>query len=142
MACGISCSPSLIRSRRYLTWPLTAPALTLPAADDTIMVGGTSTQRTLAYVSAFSSQSGDAPTEKQAGFINALAKQTGEKVTIEGMDRADASSKIEDLLEKKDGGQTGAGAVIDRSEELKDDVSGPSPIGLFYQLSSGLLALP
>lgn len=40
------------------------------------------------------------------------------------MDRAEASSKIEDLLEKKDGGQTGAGAVIDRSEELKDDVSG------------------
>lgn len=72
-------------------------------------------------------QSGDAPTEKQAGFINSLAKQTGEKVTIEGMDRANASSKIEDLLEKKDGGQTGAGAVIDRSEELKDDVSWLSP---------------
>lgn len=40
------------------------------------------------------------------------------------MDRAEASSKIEDLLEKKDGGQTAAGAVIDRSEELKGDVSG------------------
>ncbi|GHJ90394.1 hypothetical protein NliqN6_6796 [Naganishia liquefaciens] len=65
--------------------------------------------------------SGDAPTDKQAGFLNALSKQTGEKVTIEGMDRADASSKIEDLLEKKDEGQTGAGAVVDRSEELKDD---------------------
>jgi hypothetical protein len=79
----------------------------------------------------FSSQSGDAPTDKQAGFLNALSKQTGEKVTIEGMDRADASSKIEDLLEKKDEGQTGAGAVVDRSEELKDDVSSLFPIRLF-----------
>lgn len=68
-------------------------------------------------------QSGDAPTDKQAGFLASLAKQTGERVTVEGMDRAEASSKIEDLLEKKDGGQTGAGAVVDRSEELKDDVS-------------------
>ncbi|KAI5450654.1 hypothetical protein NCC49_002912 [Naganishia albida] len=65
--------------------------------------------------------SGDAPTDKQAGFLASLAKQTGERVTVEGMDRAEASSKIEDLLEKKDGGQTGAGAVVDRSEELKDD---------------------
>ncbi|KAJ9099257.1 hypothetical protein QFC22_004846 [Naganishia vaughanmartiniae] len=61
------------------------------------------------------------PTDKQAGFLAALAKETGEKVQVDGMDRAEASTKIEDLLEKKNHGQTGAGAVVDRSDELKDD---------------------
>jgi len=68
-------------------------------------------------------QSDAGPTDKQAGFLAALAKETGEKVQVDGMDRAEASSKIEDLLEKKNHGQTGAGAVVDRSNELKDDVS-------------------
>lgn len=66
---------------------------------------------------------GEQPTDKQAGFLASLAKQTGERVQVEGMNKGEASAKIEDLLEKKDGGQTGAGAVIDRSEELKGDVS-------------------
>lgn len=57
------------------------------------------------------------------------------------MDRAEASTKIEDLLEKKNHGQTGAGAVVDRSDELKDDVSLPW-LGSRLVLTRVPLAIP
>lgn len=54
---------------------------------------------------------GDPPTEKQIGFMQTLAQQTGENVNPEGMTKSEVSIKIDELKKEKDGGTGPAGDV-------------------------------